>query len=123
MMRKSLLWMALLLLITTPTLAQTKTKQRVASDAQRLASLLQDVQNKSNVSEAAWRTIANEANALSNRLYGYTSGNKTARASASSLRTHVRAMRTSALKGNADDARKHASEALPFTYRLIDWAT
>ncbi|HEX8153373.1 MAG TPA: hypothetical protein VF698_09625 [Thermoanaerobaculia bacterium] len=123
MIRKSLFSLVLLLLIATPTLAQTKTKARVAADASRLASLLQDVQNKSTVSEAAWKTIANEGNALANRVYGYTSGQKTARTAATELRKHVRLMRTAAMKGDADEARKHASEALPFAYKLIDWAT
>ena len=120
MIRKTTL--CLLILTLALPLAAATTKERVESDASRLASLLHDVQTKSMVTEAAWRTIANEANALSNRLYGYTSSNKSARALAKDLRTHVREMRKSALAGDADGARRHATEALPFAYKLIDWA-
>ena len=121
MMRKSVfLLLAVTLLLATPTFAASKT--RVNADADRLASLLHDVQNKSTVSEASWRTIANEANSLSNRVYGYTSGAASARKLATELRKHVRAMRTSALAGNADEARTHASAALPVAYKLIDWS-
>ena len=120
MIRKSLFLLVALTLLATPTFAASKA--RVQTDATRLASMLQDVQNKSTVSEAMWKTIANEANSLSNRIYGYTSGTTAARKLVRDLRTHVRAMRTSALAGNADDARMHASQALPIAYKLIDWS-
>jgi hypothetical protein len=120
MMRKSILLM-LVFALAMPAFAAT-TKERVGNDATRLASLLHDVQTKSMVSEAMWKTVANEGNALANRLYGYTSGNKPARALAAELRTHVREMRKAALAGDADGARRHANEARPFAYKLIDWA-
>jgi len=115
---------------TTTTATKKKTthrmsgsaKTRIYNDSTRLASLLQDVQSNANVSEAMWKTVANEANALANRIYGYTSGNATARAAARDLRTHVREMRTAALAGDAPGARSHAGQALPFAYTLIDWS-
>jgi hypothetical protein len=94
----------------------------VYNDATRLAALLRDAQTTVSLSAASWRTIANEANALANRIYGRTAGNRTARAAARDLRTHVREMRTAALKGDAAAARDHANQALPFAYTLIDWA-
>ena len=121
MVRKSLLCLLVVALATMPALAASK--PRVLETSTRLASLLSDVQTKSTVNEATWRVIANEANALANKVYGYTSGNSTARAAARELRMHVREMRKSALAGDAEGARKHAAEALPFAYKLIDWAT
>jgi len=103
--------------------AHTGGKARVYSDATRLGSLLDDTQGKAMLTPAAWKSIANEANALSNALVGATSGNKTAHKAATDARTHVREMRTAALKGDADGAKTHAGLALPFVYTLIDWST
>jgi hypothetical protein len=86
------------------------------------AALLRDVQHDVPVSPAMWRTIANEANTLANRLYARTSRSAKARRAATDLRMHVREMRAAALKGDAAGARRHAGEALPFAYRLIDWS-
>lgn len=74
------------------------------------------------VTDTMWRTIANEANTLANRIYGRTARTKTARAAATEVRMHVREFRTAALRGDAASARKHASEAMPALYRLIEWA-
>lgn len=124
MRKTTLLCLLAVALMTFPALAQSKTKMRVEADATRLAALLQDVAAKDiTVNEAGWRTIANEANSLANRLYGYTSGNKTARAAATSLRMHVREMRKSAMAGDAAAAREHARQAMPFATKLIDWST
>lgn len=123
MRKTTLLCLLAVALIAFPAMAQSKTKQRVEADATRLAALLHDVAAKDiTVGEAGWRTIANEANSLANRIYGYTSGNRAARALARDLRTHVREMRKSALAGDAAGARQHAREALPFATQLIDWA-
>ena len=96
----------------------TKAKARVAADTTRLAAILSDVQNAAKFESATWKTTVNEANTLANRVYANTGGRTEAR----ELRKHVREMRTSAMKGEADDARHHAMEALPFAYSLIDWA-
>lgn len=96
--------------------------ERVWNDATRIAGLLHDMQVDVPVSAVMWRTIANEANVLANRLYARTSRSAEARRAATSLRKHVREMRAAALIGDAAAARKHAGEALPFAYRLIDWS-
>lgn len=116
---------------TTTTTTTTTTKKtlhhvssrashtRVWNTATRLASLLSDAQNtKANLSPNTWKSIANESNALANRLVAETGG----RADAREARTHVREMRSAALKGDADGARSHAGLALPFVYKVIDWA-
>lgn len=97
----------------------TKAKARVAADTTRLAAILSDVQHTARFDSATWKTTVNEANTLANRIYANTGGRSQAR----ELRKHVRAMRASAMKGDADEARHHAMEALPFAYALIDWAT
>ena len=114
---------------TTTTTTETKSKKttkvsskrtKVANDATRLAAILNDVQtDRTTLSAGVWRVSVNEANALANRIYANTGG----RAQARDLRMHVRKMREAALKGDAAGARQHASEALPFAYQLIDWAT
>ncbi len=101
----------------------SSTKTRVLNDATRLAALLQDAQTTDNVDTNTWKVVANEANALANRLYGYTGGSSTARAAAKDARTHVRAFRDAALAGDAAGARTHASEAMPYVTKLIDWAS
>ena len=119
---------------TTTTTTKTKTKRpaatasasmktRVNNDATRLAALLSDAQTTITVNADVWKTVANEANSLANRLYGDTSGNATARAAAKNARTHVRGFRDAALNGDAAGARDHASQAMQFVTQLIDWST
>jgi hypothetical protein len=86
--------------------------------ATHLAALLADTQGKATLSAASWKSIANEANALSNKLYASTSG-KT-RTAAKDARTHVREMHAAAMKGDADGAKPHAAQALPYVYTVID---
>ena len=86
--------------------------------ATRLASLLADTQDKAALSGAAWKSIANEANALANKLYASTSGKW--RTDAKEARTHVRLMHEAAMKGDADGAKSHAGMALPYVYKIID---
>ena len=97
--------------------------ERVYNDATRLAALLHDAQSNINYGEATWRAIANEANSLANRIYAGTVGNRTAHGVAKDIRGHVREMREAALKGDAAGARSHAAQALPFDYKIIDWAS
>lgn len=111
-------------LIALPLFASTATaasprRTRVWNDATRLAAVLSDVQStRANLSAATWKSTANEANMLANRIYARSGG----RAAARDLRTHVREMRAAALKGDSDGARSHAGMALPFAYQIIDWA-
>ncbi|HWW62314.1 MAG TPA: hypothetical protein VN181_13160 [Thermoanaerobaculia bacterium] len=121
-MRFRTLALALIALLFVAPVHAASSKARVAADATRLASLLHDVQWNVSVSDAAWKTIANEANSLANRIYGNTSANRTARGLARDLRMHVREMRKAALAGDAAGARQHAQQAMPFVNKLIDWA-
>lgn len=126
-LRRSLRWMVVVsCLAALPLFAKTATTSnrmtRVWEDSTRIASLLRDVQTTANVSAATWKTIGNEANALTNRIYGNTAGSSQARAAARDLRMHVREMRASALAGDAAGARDHASQALPFALKLVDWS-
>jgi hypothetical protein len=116
-MRKTLLFLAVLSLVVMPALAATKT-ERAHNDAVRLGSLLHDVQTSVNIPASMWRTIANEANTLANRVHASTSG--ATKNAAKDARMHVREMRASALKGDAAGARKHASEAMPFVNTVIN---
>ena len=115
----------------TTTTTKTKTKKttvsasmktRVNNDASRLAGLLRDAQTTVSVDASVWKTVANEANSLANRLYGDTSGNATARAAATKARTHVREFREAAMAGDAAGARDHANQAMEFVTQLIDWS-
>ena len=97
----------------------SSSKTKVWNDATRLVAILSDAQNdRMNFSADAWKVTANEANTLANRIYAQTGG----KSQAKDLRTHVRQMRDAALKGDAAEARKHAGEAAPFAYELIDWS-
>ena len=115
--------MVLVLAFAPAAMAQSTMKSRVWDTATRLGTLLHDAQVNVTVSATVWRVVGNEANALANRLYGNTSGSADARRLATQVRTHVRQMRDAALAGNAAEARRHAAEAAPYVYQLIDWST
>ena len=119
-MRHKIALLALVLIATSLFAQAAPRSERVLDDATRLAALLHDVQREVTVSESLWRTIANEANTLANRIYARTRGD--GRTAAAEVRTHVRAMRTAALRGNAAEARRHAREAMPALMRVIGWA-
>ena len=112
--------LAICAFIALPTFAANKA--RVYNDATRLAALLNDAQTTISVSSDVWRVVANEANSLANRIYGSTAGSSTARAAARNAREHVRMFREAALKGDAAGARSHATEAMTFVAKLIDWS-
>jgi len=118
-MRKTILFLIIACLAVTPLFATTKS-QRAYNDATRLASLLHDVNSSANVtmSDTTWRTISNEANTLANRVYANTNG--TTRTAARDARMHVREMRASAIKGDANGARQHAALAMPFVHTVIN---
>ena len=103
--------------------ASSSTKTRVYNDATRLAALLQDAQTTDNVDSNVWKVVANEANSLANRLYGATGGNSAARSAARDARTHVRQFHDAAMNGDAAGARTHATEAMQYVTKLIDWAS
>ena len=100
----------------------TSMKTRVYNDATRLGGLLRDAQTNVSVSADVWKTVANEANSLANRLYGHTAGNTKARGIAKDVRDRVRQFRDAALAGDASAARQHASEAAPLVSQLVDWS-
>jgi hypothetical protein len=87
-------------------------------DATRLAALLADTQGMATLSPAAWKSIANEANARANKLYAATSGKS--HTAAKEARTHVREMHKAAMKGDANGAKSHAALALSCVYQIID---
>lgn len=122
-MKRNTALLALVLIVAAPLFAQLTAKQRVYRDADRLAGLLHDVRVEVNMSPAMWRTIANEANVLANRIYANTTRSATAHRAARDLRMHVRLMREAALKGDAAGARHHAAEAMPFVVTILDWAS
>ena len=107
---------------TTHTTKRSAAKTRVWNDTTRLAGLLQDAQTNVTVSATVWTTVANEANALANRIYGSTGGNRTAHKAATELRAHVRELRKAAMAGDAAGVRTHASQAMPFATQLIEWS-
>src|SRR5436190_129271 len=97
-------------------------KERVHTDAARLAALLADTQGKVAIGAPTWKVVANEANSLANKLVGATAGTPAARKLAMDARGHVREMHAAAMKGDAEGAKTHAGLALPFVYQLIDWS-
>ncbi|MGZ4779672.1 MAG: hypothetical protein ACXVIJ_08480 [Thermoanaerobaculia bacterium] len=101
--------------------AAQSSRQRLWTDATRLAALLSDSQKNVNFDANTWHVVAVEANMLANHIYA-NAGTKASRALATDLRTHVRKFRDAALNGDAAGARTHASEALPFAYQLIEWS-
>jgi len=118
-MRK-LRWAVLLLCLTAmPAFAQ---KAKVNDYATRLASLLSDTQGRANLGPASWKALANEAVSLANKLYAVSAIQGKARKLAADVQTHVRAMRHAANSGDADGAKAHAAQALPYVYQLIDWS-
>lgn len=100
---------------------------RVRADLHRLQAILISFNTRANVSDAAVRQAANEANMLANRIAARvrsavrgSDARNNAIAAARDLRMHVREMRTEALDGDRAGAARHAAEALPFANRLDD---
>jgi hypothetical protein len=81
------------------------------SAADRLATLLADVQNsKATLDAGAWRAAANEASALARKL----GAGKDAR----EAQAHIAQMRTAAMKSDVAGARLHAGMAFPFVLKV-----
>lgn len=96
------------------------------TDATRLATLLYDLSRQENLqlTPQQWRTIANEANVLANRVHARARSarwNQSGRDAATNVRTHVRNLQRSALGGDANAARTSAREALTHSHQLVDW--
>jgi hypothetical protein len=97
-------------------------KSAIWNDSTRIASLLHDARANVTVSAPVWKTVANEANVLANRIYARSAGTNAARRLATELRMHVRLLRKAALAGDAAGVRQHATEALPYANQLADWS-
>ena len=118
---KTLRWFVILSCFAAmPAFAQ---KAKVYDYSTRLSSLLADTQGNAMIGPAGWKAIANEANALANKLYAASHVNATARGLARDARAHVREMHKAAMKGDAAGAKAHAAMALPFVHKLVDWSS
>jgi len=123
MLRKSVqCGLILLLLCALPVAAQhrdrVRNRERIRSDASRLAAVLNDLQyERVRFGENVWRTSANEAMTLANRLY-----DDSGRPEARDARAQVREMRSAVNHGDFAAARDHARQAQAFVHALSDWA-
>jgi hypothetical protein len=124
MLSKSFRWALILLIVCAlPVSAQRRDRERnrehIRSDASRLSAVLHDLQyERVRFSENVWRTSANEAMVLANRLYDETG----ARPDARDARLHVRQMREAVNHGDFEAARRHAQEAATYVHSVSDWA-
>ena len=115
---------------STPTAAPTKKatskeRARVEKDVQRLESLLANVKTSANLSAKSWKSAANEANALADRIYANVksaTGQKDTVRAAEQLRTHVQNMKKEAYKGDYRQTKRHADRALSVAAHLDEWA-
>jgi hypothetical protein len=87
-------------------------------NANRLASLLADTQDKASIGADSWKKIANEALTYTGRLYL----NRTPKTDTDvkEARKHCLEMNHAAMKGDVDGAKSHAAMALPYVYKIID---
>jgi hypothetical protein len=103
--------------------AKAKKFARLDSDVNRLESILATTQNV-NLPPSSLKSVANEANALANRIWAGVHksfrGQPNAIDAATQLRAHIRLMHKAAASGDAAGVQLHAREALPFAYRLDD---
>jgi len=94
-------------------------RDRIAEDASRLAAELHDLQyERVRFEPGVWRSSANEAMALANRLYDEAGG----RPEANEIRLRIRRLRSEVGRGDYDDARRIAADTMPFVHRLSEWA-
>jgi len=118
--------LVLLVICALPVFAQRdhdrdhdRNRERIRSDASRLAAVLHDLQyERVRFSENVWRTSANEAMVLANRLYQETGG----RAEARDARAQVRRMRAAVSHGDFAAARNDAQQAATYVHAVSDWA-
>lgn len=108
-------WVGLLLLLCFVALPLAA---GLHDDANRLASLLADTQDKATLSAAAWKSIANEATTYAGRIYLHRTPKTND--DVKNARKHVLELLDAAEKGDAEGARAHAGMALPYVYKVIE---
>jgi len=109
-----------------PAKAQRKQIARVGRDVQRLESLLANVKTSAKLSDKSWKSFANEADILANRIYANVKSattEKSALHAAEQLRTHVQNMKKEAEKRDYRSTRRHAERALSVAAKLDEWAS
>jgi predicted RNase H-like nuclease (RuvC/YqgF family) len=109
-----------------PTKAQKKEIARVGRDVQRLESLLANLKTSAKLSDKSWKSFANEADMLANRIYTNVKSattEKNALNAAKQLRTHVQNMKKEAEKRDYRSTRRHAERALSVAAQLDEWAS
>lgn len=103
--------------------AKSKKVARIGSDVNRLESILATTQN-ANLPSSSLKSVANEANALANRIWADVHkslrGQSNAIDAATQLQAHIRMMHKAAASGDTAGVQLHAREALAFAYRLDD---
>ena len=111
---------AALLVPAVATAQQMSSQERqVWRDVTRLQAILIDAQSNVDFSASVWTVVANEANALANRVYSSTRGWRSESAQAANdLRMHVRELHSAATRGDESGAKRHAAEGLPFANTL-----
>src|SRR6476659_8759204 len=108
------------------TKAQKKEIARVGRDVQRLESILANVKTSAKLSDKSWKSAANEANELANRIYTNVKSattEKSAVRAAEQLRTHVQNMKKEAEQRDYRSTRRHAERALSVAAQLDEWAS
>lgn len=105
--------------------ASRKQSKQIHRDVQKLESLLAGTKTSAKLSDKSWKSLANEADALADRIYvnvkSATSEKHPLRA-AEDLRSHVAKMKKEAYQGDYRNTRRHAERALSVAYKLDEWA-
>jgi hypothetical protein len=111
---------------TKPTKAQKKEIARVGRDVQRLESILANLKTSAKLSDKSWKSFANEADVLANRIYTHVKSATTEKNpihAAEQLRTHVQNMKKEAARRDYRSTRRHAERALSVAAQLDEWAS
>lgn len=105
--------------------ASKKQSKQIHRDVQKLESILAGTKTSAKLSDKSWKSLANEADALADRIYvnvkSATSEKHPLRA-AEDLRNHVAKMKKEAYQGDYRNTRRHAERALSVAYKLDEWA-
>ena len=105
--------------------AQTREVARVERDVQKLESLLATVKTTESLSAKSWKSVANEADVLAERIVAnlkLATSEASALRKADQLRTHVQNMKKEVLAGDFRSSRRHAGRALSAATELDEWA-
>jgi hypothetical protein len=108
-----------------PSPAKTKAIVRIERDVHRLESLLAGAKTSVKLSDKSWKSMANEADTLANRIHANVksaNAEKNALRTAEDLRDQVKRMKQQAHEGDYKQTRRHAQRALALAYRLDEWA-